>query len=254
MSATATTLVATAIRQPWARPLRTALRRGLALGRNVVKYRLLRDVSIRSDRFGREHMAELAVRLVKSNEVRGSYLEFGVFRGSMFGQFYHLFRRHRLAVPMFAFDSFRGLPEPRGTDAAAGFRRYGAGYFNCSEESFVRELTERWVPRSAYTVIPGFYDESLTPALYERYPALKPAALVWLDCLFYESTRDALRFAAPLIQDGAIVMSVSYFRFKGRPDAGERGALEEFMKEHPEIGLTEYAKFGIAGAAFIAHV
>ncbi len=239
---------------PAALPPRSIVRRGLALARNLVKYRLVHDVSIRSERFGREHMAELAVRIVKSNRVEGSYLEFGVYRGSMFAQFYHTLRRHRVEAPMFGFDSFRGLPEPRGIDAAPGARRYNAGHFFCPEPEFVREMTDRWVPRSAYTIVPGFYRESLTPALYERYPALQPAALIWIDCLFHESTRDALRFVAPLIQDGTVVMCVSYFRFKARPDSGERRALNEFMIEHPHIGFTEYARFSIAGAAFIAHV
>jgi O-methyltransferase len=253
MSVAQATAPALLTEAPAALPPRSIVRRGLALARNLVKYRLFHDLSIRSERFGREHMVELAVRFVKSNQVDGSYLEFGVYRGSMFAQFYHTLRRHRVEAPMFGFDSFRGLPEPCGIDAAPGVRRYNAGHFVCSGPEFVREMTDRWVPRSAYTVVPGFYSESLRPALYERYPALHPAALIWIDCLFYESARDALRFVAPLIQDGTVVMCVSYFRFKARPDSGERRALNEFMIEHPHIGFTEYARFSIAGAAFIAH-
>ena len=58
-----------------------------AFGRNLVKYRLLHDVSIRADRFGREHMADLAVRFAANNRIEGAYLEFGVWRGSTFAQF-----------------------------------------------------------------------------------------------------------------------------------------------------------------------
>ena len=109
-------------------------------GRNLVKYRLAGDVSIRSDRFGRAHMADLAARFVGHNRVEGSYLEFGVWRGSTFAQFYHTLRRHRLHVSMYAFDSFQGLPEPAGIDAAAGYEPFHAGQFGCSALDFVAAL------------------------------------------------------------------------------------------------------------------
>lgn len=82
--------------------------------KNLIKHRLFRDFSIRSDVVGRLRMAELAVRFVKINGIQGSYLEFGVFRGSTFANFYHLFRRYGLDMPMYAFDSFEGLP-PQGS-------------------------------------------------------------------------------------------------------------------------------------------
>src|SRR5262245_41000203 len=125
-------------------------------GRNLLKYRLLHDASIRSDHFGREHMADLAVRFVRNNRVGGGYLEFGVWRGSTFAQFYHALRRHRLDVPMYAFDSFEGLPEPTGPDAVAGGEPFHAGQFRCSALEFEAELRGRWVPETAYTIVAGF--------------------------------------------------------------------------------------------------
>ncbi|MBI2206273.1 MAG: class I SAM-dependent methyltransferase [Candidatus Rokubacteria bacterium] len=222
------------------------------LGRNLLKYRLLRDVSIRSDRFGREHMADLAARFARNNRVDGAYLEFGVWRGSTFAQFYHAFRRHGLRVPMHAFDSFAGLPAPGGVDALPGYEPFRAGQFGCSVDQFAREMRARRVPSTAYTVIPGFYDQTLTPELADRL-GIRRAALVWIDCVLYESAKPVLDFLGPLLQDGTLLMFNDFYRFKGHPDLGERKALAEFLAQRPGVRVTDYARFSSVGQAFIVH-
>lgn len=230
----------------------SALRPLLRLGRNVLKYRLLHDTSIRSDRFGREHMADLATRFVKDSGIGGSYLEFGVWRGSTFAQFYHAFRRHRLDVAMYGFDSFEGLPAPVGVDARPAGEPFRAGQFRCSEPEFRAELSARWVPESAYRVVAGFYQDTLRPDLYATLE-LDRAALVWIDCVLYESARAALEFIRPLLQDGTVLMFNDFYRFRGHPGRGERKALGEFLAANPAVGITDYARFSSVGQAFIVH-
>jgi len=231
-----------------------ALSRALfRFGRNLVKYRWLRDVGIRSDRFGREHMADLAARFVAGNRVPGAYLEFGVWRGSTFAQFYHAFRRHRLAVAMYAFDSFEGLPEPAGVDAVGdGYEPFSAGQFRCSALDFVAELRGRGVPENAYTIVAGFYEDTLRPELVDKL-GLERAALVWIDCVLYESARSVLGWLRPLLQDGTVLMFNDFYRFKGHPGLGERRALAEFLASEPHVTVTDYAKFGSAGQAFLVN-
>jgi len=153
---------------------------------------------------------------------------------------------------MFGFDSFQGLPTARGADADVGFRRYAEGYFACTEAEARLELRRRRVPPAAYTLVPGFYEHSLTPALYER-PGLVPSALVLIDCFYCESTRLALEFITPTLQSGTVLVCNSYFRFKAHPSHGERGALADWARQHPTLMLTEYAKFGTCGLACIVH-
>jgi hypothetical protein len=229
------------------------VRQALAPVRNVVKYVLLRDVvSLRSARFGRELMAELAVEFARDNAMRGAYLEFGVFRGSTFAQFYHLFRRHRMAVPMYAFDSFAGLPVPSGVDARPGFDQFRGGQFTCGEAEFVQALASRWVPPSEYTIVPGFYDTTLTAETRRRL-GIPPAMIVWIDCVLYESVRHVLPFVEPLLQDGALLIFNDYYRFRGSPACGERRAFTEFLAAHPALEATDYARFGAVGQAFLMH-
>ena len=223
------------------------------LGRRLLKYVLLRAPSLRSPHFGAEEMADLAVRFLETNEIRGSYLEFGLYRGAAFAHFYHAQRRHRLALPMFGFDSFAGLPAAHGADADPAFRRYEAGYFSCGEDEVRAELGRRRVPARAYTLVPGFYEDSLDRSLYDR-PGLIPAAVILIDCFYYESTRLALRFITPALQNGTVLICNSYFRFKGHPDYGERGAIVDWLRETPTVALTEYAKFGTTGLAYLVHL
>src|SRR5687767_15892343 len=92
-------------RVPAVAPRRSASRlctalRGLVrpLGRELLKYVVLRAPSMRSPHFGGEEMADLAARFLKPNELGGSYLVFCLYRGSAFEQFYLTFRRHWLEV------------------------------------------------------------------------------------------------------------------------------------------------------------
>ena len=230
-----------------------AVRRAVAPVRNLVKYVLLRDVmSLRSSRLGRELMADLAVQFARDNEMQGAYLEFGVFRGSTFAQFHHLFRRHRMPVPMYAFDSFAGLPDPTGVDARPGFDQFRAGQFTCGEAEFVKALAARWVPPAAYTVVPGFYESTLTPETRRRLD-IPPAMIVWVDCVLYESVRHVLPFVEPLLQDGTLLVFNDYYRFKGSPAQGERRAFDEFLAARPWLQATDYARFGAVGQAFLLH-
>ena len=243
----------TAVARPAVSTVGGALRRLVVpFGRRFLKYVRLRDASMRSHHFGNEFMADLAVRFLNANEVRGSYLEFGLYRGATFASLYHAARRHRADIPMFGFDSFQGMPPAHGPDADAGFRRYAEGHFSCSEEELRTELRRRGVPPSAYTLIAGFYERTLRPALYD-WPGLSPAAVVMIDCFYYESTLTALRFVAPILQNGTLLLCNSYFRFKGHPRHGERGAIAEWLAEHADLETTEYAKFGTAGVALIVH-
>jgi hypothetical protein len=234
--------------------LREAVRGAAApLGRRLLKYVFLRAPSLRSQHFGAEEMADLAVRFLATNEIRGSYLEFGLYRGAAFAHFYHALRRHRLDLRMFGFDSFRGMPTATGADAAPGFRAYAEGYFACTEAEVRSELRRKRVPDAAYTLVPGFYQHSLQPALY-MCPGLAPSAVVLIDCFYYESTRLALRFVTPTLQNGTVLICNSYFRFKADPDHGERGAVAHWARQHPTLALTEYARFGTTGLAYIVHV
>ena len=113
-------------------------------------------------------------------------------------------------------------------------------------------MAARGVPADSYTLVPGFYDQTLTPELAEKH-GITRAALVWIDCVLYESACSVLEFLGPLLQDGTLLMFNDYYRFKGHPDLGERRAFAEFLRKWPTVRVTDYARFSSVGQAFIVH-
>ena len=72
-----------------------------------------------------------------------------------------------------------------------------------------------------------------------------------IDCDLKESTRLALEFIKPSMQEGTIILFDDYVFFKGREDKGEFGALNDFRKKYPEIIFRKIFDYGYGSAAFI---
>jgi O-methyltransferase len=185
-----------------------------------------------------------AMYFVKSCEVQGDYLEFGVFQGRAFSAACFLARERRLKMQFWAFDSFEGLPSSEG--------EFQLGKYNCSQESFLRNVKKCVKDLSGIHVVPGWFDKTLVkdnPLL----KALGPAAVVWVDCDLYESTVPVLDFLTDRLQDGSLIYFDDWFCFKGRPDFGEQRACREWLVRNPHIQLMPYSRFGCFGQSFIVH-
>lgn len=201
---------------------------------------------------GREDVLLGAFRFIRRNMLGGDYLEFGVYRGHTIHLAYGfseymaksvqgwlraaeraaLMRRMRF----FGFDSFEGLPEPVGIDAGPIFQK---GDFATSLDEVRRRLRERGTDLSRVHLIPGFYDEVLTPSLRQTL-ALQAAAIVHVDCDFYKSTKTVLDFVTPLLQDGTIIIFDDWFHYCGHPHRGEQKAFSEWREQHPDWLVGEF--------------
>jgi O-methyltransferase len=205
----------------------------------LVRKYFARLMPVGSQRFGRTRIADLAVRYVKDLGLQGAYLEFGVYRGSTFSTFYHLFKKHGVQHSMWAFDSFEGLPAMREGDSGNWYK----GQYSCDLRSFVKFMKMWGVPERAFNVVPGFFDESLT----ENIP-VEQAAIIWIDCDLYSSTVPVLKFIKPLLQDGTLVL---FDDFGGTADEGERLALKEFLADNPELTFSPYRTFHTKGQSYL---
>lgn len=186
------------------------------------------------------------------HSVEGDYLEFGVSVGRTFVAAWEHAQRAGLAdMRFFAFDSFQGLPEARGVDAA-GFQHadFGPGSYACSAEEFRAILRARRIDLTRVTLVPGWYADVLTPATAAGLP-LKKAAVVWIDCDFYESTVTVLDFVTPYVQEGTLLVFDDWFCFRGDPERGEQRAFREWLERNPTIRATELLRFGWHGTSFI---
>jgi len=76
--------------------------------KNVLRHRLFRSLSIRSDLAGRLHMAELAVRFMKINEVGGAIWSSEYSEDRLSRIFITCFRDTRLRFPCMPLTAFKG--------------------------------------------------------------------------------------------------------------------------------------------------
>lgn len=176
----------------------------------------------------------------------GDYYEFGVFKGYAFWHAQKEAERLGLkSMRFYGFDSFEGLPDVDGIDST-NHNEFYKGQFACSKEQVAANLDANGVDWDRTFLIEGYYEDSLTPGLYEEY-GMRPIAVALIDCDLYSSTRDVLRFIVPLIQDGSILMFDDWSSFDSDDTKGQQRALREFLDAHPEIETEELFTYGQGG-------
>jgi O-methyltransferase len=108
------------------------------------------------------------------------------------------------------------------------------------------KLTEHGVDWSRTILVPGYFNDTLTPDLKSTHQ-LRPAAVALIDCDLYSSATTVLTFLADLLLDGTILNFDDWNAFDRDDTRGERRALREFLGGHPEwkaVPLFSYGNFG----------
>jgi hypothetical protein len=199
------------------------------------------------EKLHREEFMYKCTRFFFANMIQGDYLEFGCCGGMTFRLASKYAHFHKLNMHLYAFDSFEGLPAPKGIDDHPQWEK---GAMSIGIEKFKRILKSAGVKESEYTLIPGYYSDSLPHLLLDKLN-LKIAALIYVDCDLYESTVTVLDFVLPLLQTGTIIAFDDFYCFNGDPDRGEQLAWREFLQRNPEIEPVSYLNFGWHGKSFI---
>src|SRR5438045_953969 len=178
--------------------------------------------------YGRERLARQeffynAFKALRFNGIDGDYAEFGSWGGMTFALAYGESRRHGHPAKLWAFDSFQGLPQPRGTEDEHPEWRRGKMATNIDE--FHAICARNGISREAYEVVAGFYEDTLPPRSPEDEPA--NIALAYVDCDLYTSAKTVLEFLAPRLKHGMIVAFDDYFCWSATQVSGERRAWLE---------------------------
>lgn len=200
----------------------------------------------------RSGMISLAFEFMAGNVMQGDYFEFGCWGGRTFRMAY----AHHKALfdgkmHFWLFDSFRGLPALNPADRHP---KWQEGDYCTPREDFERIAAEAGIPPDRYTIVEGFYQDTLTPARAAELVASTRAGVVYIDCDLFESTALALEFVRPLLQQGTVLCFDDYYCFNGRPDKGEQRAIAEFLARHSEIAFVDYFHFGWHGRSFLVHL
>jgi O-methyltransferase len=201
--------------------------------------------------FGRVDIHSLAAFWVSANKISGPYLEFGVASGrSAISAIRANTRYNRETVKnYFLFDSFEGLPKLEGVDKDSN--QFKQGEFAFSEAEVIAKLKSHNVhDDSSVHMIKGYFKESLKKFDLNTY-GYKKAAIVHIDVDLYESCREVLNHITPYVQIGMIILFDDWNAFQASESKGERRAAFEWLRKNARIKMTEYAKYGWHGAAFI---
>ncbi len=183
-------------------------------------------------------------------EIPGDYCEFGVYQGTTFSYAYKVMHPIFDSMRFFAFDSFSGLPEPKGVDAPDGYSSsFFKGQFESTEEMFINNLKKEHRDISKIVSVKGWFDQVLNQELTIRHD-LKKIAAAWIDCDLYESTIPVLDFITDKIVTGSVIIFDDWRCYRNLPDFGEQRACREWLEKNPEIILHELLSFGFHGIAF----
>jgi O-methyltransferase len=217
---------------------------------SVPATRLLRRLdALMENQFSERGMVAQAFALAHLNGLRGDYFEFGLWRGRTFLQAHRMKRlNHFQNMHLWGFDSFQGLPEVKPTENEI----WSGGQFACSEPEFRSILARNGVRPEEFTLVPGYYQDSLNDALHARI-AGRVAAIVYIDCDLYKSTVPVLAFMEPYLTSGTIVCFDDFYCYCGRPDEGEQRALAEFLQTNPAIEFQRFLTYSPAGQSFIVY-
>ncbi|MDR2123905.1 MAG: class I SAM-dependent methyltransferase [Desulfovibrio sp.] len=185
-----------------------------------------------------------------NENIEGDYLEFGVFSGSSFSHAIRAYKKNRKyektasSTRFFGFDSFDGFGKIEKIDEHPF---YEDSNFPTSYHKVCKRI-KRFSGKFDITLVKGFFNETLQHSA--AYYGIEKARIIFIDSDTYSAARDALNFCHPIIQLGTVIVFDELLTYKGRKDAGEAKAFNEFLK-YTGIEVIEFGKYGIVGGGSI---
>jgi tetratricopeptide (TPR) repeat protein len=176
---------------------------------------------------------------IRDAGVLGDIAEFGIFEGGWINVLWQATEQLSMARRIYGFDSFAGLSEPHPERDQAFWKK---GQYACSFEQVAQNVQLAGRPR--IKLVKGFFENSLRGAdaqVAEKF------AYARIDCDIYEPALDCLRYLAPRLADGAILVFDDWPHLRG---FGEQRAFEEWLPTVPHLEF-EFLFYGVIGHFYI---
>lgn len=204
------------------------------------------DVSLQEQVWRRQFFYN-AFKALSLNGIDGDYAEFGCWGGLTFSIAYAESRRHRHRAHFWAFDSFQGLPPAE--DERDAHPIWVEGSLSTSVVKFHELCAASGIPVTDYSVVPGFYRETLDSSGAHVEP--RNISLAYVDCDLYSSARSVLSFLTPRLKHGMIIAFDDYFCWSSTQVSGERRAMLEAFDGLARWQLLPFMQFGWSGQSFV---
>lgn len=191
-----------------------------------------------------------------TGEFRGDILEFGTFRGYTAHIMAHLMRGGNFRGHLWLYDSFEGLPAlSSSNDSECYLNKKGdwiSGGMSVPQgfERYISESLSKIIPNSAFTIVKGYFEDSMEKSLTNE-----KAALVHLDCDLYSSSKYVLEklLENDVLQDGTLLYCDDYNCNRSNLRMGQRGALSAVFTDSCRFTYSEFFSYGWFGKAFFIH-
>lgn len=214
-----------------------------------------------SQRIERSQIMNYAFEFVSKNEVKGPYLEFGIYKGASFIRAYKAAMKWNSKSnehgwnfscnEFYAFDSFLGLPHLENSDLLDSYEVFKKGQYSNSKNEVLDNFAENGLNLNKVYTIPGFYSDSLKSKPY--ISEILSASVIHVDCDLYSSALEVLEYCKPIVQNGTMFLFDDYYCFKGHPNYGVRKAFDEWLIEN-SFRVTPYYNYSWAGQSFILNI
>lgn len=199
------------------------------------------------ERACRQEFFRRAFVALSFNKIDGDYAEFGCHGGMTFSLAYHE-SRTRHPCRFWGFDSFCGLPARKAPQD--DHPQWIEGAMCTGLDEFHTICRYHGIPRSAYKVVPGYYDVTLADqALDIELPT--NICLAYIDCDLYSSTLAVLNFLLPRLKHGMILAFDDYYCWSSTQISGERRACVDIFADSENWRLVPYMQFGWHGMSFV---
>ena len=202
---------------------------------------------------GKYQAIKKAMYITAHDLTEGSYLEFGVFTGSSFNFAMKVNKKiekifGKANCEFIGFDSFKGFGKINKEDENPRFEDH---IFSVDEEKILKNI-EKCSRGQKMRIVKGFFEDTIKNKT-TRDLNIDKARVVLIDCDLKESTRLALEFIKPSLQEGTIILFDDFVFYKGSKNKGEYGAFNDFRKKYPEILFRRIFDYGYGSRAFIAY-
>lgn len=188
-----------------------------------------------------------AFKALTFNKIDGDYVEFGSHGGRTFRLAFDEIQSRGIDRHMWAFDSFQGLPKPVSPKDQHPVWQQGA--MSTHEEQFHEICQSHGIGKNQYSVISGFYDETLANMQHHKGPT--NIALAYIDCDMYSSTKSVMEYLRPCLKHGMIIAFDDYFCWSNTHVSGERAAFLEFEADESQWRFMRYRDYGWAGTSYV---
>lgn len=178
---------------------------------------------------------KLAIEKLLENETDdslGSYLEFGVSRGTSMSTVFHVLKELKLdQLKLIGFDSFEGMPE--GSEKEG----WATGQYYSTITATTKYLIDRKVDMARVHLVKGWFSDTLFEKAKKDLNITK-ASIIMVDCDIYSASKTSLNFCFPLIKDHAILIFDDWGWTEDAGIVGQKEAFEEILQQYPYFSTT----------------